>query len=68
MKNNQDTRRKQFNILIANRILELIEMFPDVRFHQLLQVAEIEIPYEDRFYEELKSHGNDWRAREINWR
>lgn len=43
------------NRFILARLAELVEKYPDWRFHQLLQSAGVSHPEEDQFYEESKT-------------
>ena len=45
-------RRIDANREIVGRLFELVEHFPDWRFHQLLMNVGIEEPGKDKFYEE----------------
>lgn len=45
-------RRIDANRKIVARLAELVEHFPDWRFHQLLMNVGIEEPGKDKFYEE----------------
>ena len=43
------------NRFILARLAELVEEYPDWRFHQLLQNVGVSRPGEDQFYEESKT-------------
>ena len=43
------------NRFILARLAELVEEYPDWRFHQLLQNVGVSRPGEDQFYEECKT-------------
>ena len=44
--------RYECNKRIVDAIAELVEKHPQWRFHQILMNCDIEVPGEDRFYEE----------------
>ena len=44
--------RYQANCLIMARLKRAIDMYPDQRFHQILENIGIERPTEDQWYEE----------------
>jgi len=51
--NSRDERLLNNRFILA-RLAELVEKYPDWRFHQLLQNAGVSRPGEDQFYEESK--------------
>ena len=53
---NDDIRNRQkYNICILKLVADMVKQYPDLRFHQILQILEIETPDdEDLFNEESK--------------
>ena len=53
---NDDIRNRQkYNICILKLVADMVKQYPDLRFHQILQILEIENPGdEDLFNEESK--------------
>lgn len=53
---NDDIRNRQkYNICILKLVADMVKKYPDLRFHQILQILEIENPGdEDLFNEESK--------------
>lgn len=45
-------RRLEANRAILKELSDIVEQFPEWRFHQLLVNIGIEVPGEDKFYEE----------------
>lgn len=50
--NGEKTTRQRANEQILGRIREAVAMFPDWRFHQILQNIGVELPEIDQWYEE----------------
>lgn len=53
---NEDiSNRQKYNICILKLVADMVKQYPDLRFHQILQILEIEKPGdEDLFNEESK--------------
>lgn len=53
--NDDISNRQKYNICILKLIADVVKKYPDLRFHQILQILEIENPGdEDLFNEESK--------------
>lgn len=53
--NDDISNRQKYNICILKLIADVVKKYPDLRFHQILQILEIETPDdEDLFNEESK--------------
>lgn len=53
--NDDISNRQKYNICILKLIADVVKQYPDLRFHQILQILEIETPDdEDLFNEESK--------------
>lgn len=53
--NDDISNRQKYNICILKLVADMVKQYPDLRFHQILQILEIENPCdEDLFNEESK--------------
>ena len=53
--NDDISNRQKYNICILKLVADMVKQYPDLRFHQILQILEIENPGdEDLFNEESK--------------